>query len=375
MQKLYDELMALCSTSDTSKFFFNTIHTFAGTRARVFSYNYASYSDWIKPGALECRGIMFEIDEADKPVRIMARPMEKFFNLNETPFTMNLDFSKVEYVASKADGSLISSYVDKGNLYVKSKTSIDSDQSNAAASLIRSDAYNDLYNRLMELGNNGYTVNMEYVSPRNRIVLAYQEPQLIILNVRHNETGDYVPFREIHADPALRPYMGDLFAPEDDFESFVKKTYDTEDIEGFVVYMSDGMKFKLKTNWYVALHRTKDSITKNSELFAVISTGGADDLQGMFFDDPASLAKINAFNEVFLETIGRFTREILAAYEKLRHLERRDYAIQGQQIFKEKFLFGPLMQIFGNGSHETVVKQSAELFLKNYHLYVPDQYK
>lgn len=367
--------MDLCD--DQCKFFCKDFITHAGTTARVFSYNFASYTDWCRPSALECRGIMFEM-KGEKPVRIMARPMEKFFNLGETPFTMNLDFSKVQYVCGKADGSLISSYIDKGELYFKSKTSMFSDQAGEASSLVRNDTrYEDLYFRLIELAKADYTVNMEYVSPTNRVVLDYAEPQVIVLNIRHNSTGEYVDMTELQKDPVIRKYLTDFFAVAEDFESWAaeQKKTNTED-EGYVVYMSDGLKFKVKTNWYVKLHHTKDSINSNKELVNVIATGGSDDLKAMFFDDEAALEKIKAFEQMWFDTVGRMTQDVLRAYEDLRHLERRDYAMQGQVVFaKEKFLFSVLMTLFGNGSHEKAVNGVQEMFLKYWEPYTPEAYK
>ena len=373
--KIFNDLMALTAV-DPTKFFFVDTQTPVGTKVRVFSYNFASYSDWVLPSALECRGIMFEIDDEQKPVRIMARPMEKFFNLNETPFTMNLDFSKVQHIALKADGSLISSFVDKDALFFKSKTSMISDQALAASALIRREEHDKLYRRLLELGQAGYTVNMEYVAPTNRIVLAYQEAQLIILNVRHNETGEYNDFAEIFADSVLRPYMTETYAKPEDMQEFIDSTYNDEGIEGYVVYMSDGTKFKLKTKWYVALHHTKDSITNNERLFNAVALGSSDDLRTMFTDDEYSLGKILAFEEAFLSNIGRMTREVLQAYEDLRHEDRRNYAVKGQERFiEERFLFNVLMLIFGNGSHEKATKAIQEFFLKNYQRYIPEQFR
>ena len=87
MKELFDNLMALQDPNDISKFFYKDVVTQPGTKCRIFSYNYAAYSDWLLPGALESRGIMFELDENDQPVRIMARPMEKFFNYAEFDVT------------------------------------------------------------------------------------------------------------------------------------------------------------------------------------------------------------------------------------------------------------------------------------------------
>lgn len=89
MEKLFDQLMKLCEDPNgKAKFFFKDDVTGMQTPIRVFSYHIANYSDWILPGALECRGIMFEMD-GEKPVRIMSRPMEKFFNVGELTDDIN----------------------------------------------------------------------------------------------------------------------------------------------------------------------------------------------------------------------------------------------------------------------------------------------
>lgn len=53
------------------------------TYYRIFNYRLASYSDFILPSALECRGIMFEVDFGGRYVNLVCRPMKKFFNVNE----------------------------------------------------------------------------------------------------------------------------------------------------------------------------------------------------------------------------------------------------------------------------------------------------
>lgn len=65
---------------------------------------------------------MFELDENDNPTRIACRPPAKFFNYKENPFTENIESSEVQYLFKKEDGSLISTFLDKGELFVKSKT-------------------------------------------------------------------------------------------------------------------------------------------------------------------------------------------------------------------------------------------------------------
>lgn len=86
--RLFNQLMKIAD-NDTTKFFWKDMTSGMGTKVRIFSYHVASYTDWLQAGALESRGIMFELDENDKPVRVMCRPMAKFFNYQEHNTNLN----------------------------------------------------------------------------------------------------------------------------------------------------------------------------------------------------------------------------------------------------------------------------------------------
>ena len=88
--KLFNELMTLVEGNEG--FFFNDweLEEF---HFRNFAYRLASYTDFLEPSALECRGHMFEIDKDGNPIRLASLPPAKFFNHLENPFTMDLDLS------------------------------------------------------------------------------------------------------------------------------------------------------------------------------------------------------------------------------------------------------------------------------------------
>lgn len=377
MNELFKNLMALCDPKDQSKFFYRDSRTPLGTPFRVFSYNYASYSDWLLQDALECRGIMFEITPEGEPVRIMARPMEKFFNLNETPFTMNLDMSKVEYGMDKADGSLISTYVDNGILCSKSKTSVISEQAIAANAILSDIDHEPLYKRALELAEAGFTLNFEYVAPDNRIVLPYDHKALILLNIRENESGEYVSYRDIFADPVLRKYLVQQVMADFSDPNWVDKIRNLEGIEGYVYVMEDGLKFKLKTDWYVALHRTKDSITKNEALFEAVVSGGSDDLRSLFEADTWALTKIETFEKIYLTYLRTSIDTLNDLYKELAGKDRKTFATTAQVRLKDSpYLFGVLMKAFEKGiDMETIVPTLGTVFIKNFKAFVPEEYK
>ena len=105
--KIFHDLMKLCDTSDSFFHKDETIgHQEHGFKTfRMFNYRLCSYSDFLNDNALECRGIMFEMDEEGNPIRLASMPMHKFFNVNENPFTENVDFSETTHAMVKEDGS------------------------------------------------------------------------------------------------------------------------------------------------------------------------------------------------------------------------------------------------------------------------------
>lgn len=378
MKKLFEELMALQKENDFSKFYFKDFESQFGTKLRVFTYHFASYSDWLLPGALESRGIMFELDKDNNPVRIVARPMEKFFNFEENPLTMDLDLNTIDFIMAKEDGSLISTYEENGVLFTKSKTSIYSSQAIESKQFLLNINNKDLYDRCLELAKAGFTCNFEYVSPQNRIVLDYPEKYMFLLNVRDNETGEYVDVNELQKDPILRRYLIDVVYPnpEVDYNEFVQEVRSIENIEGYIFQLQNGMKFKLKTEWYSALHRMKDTLNNNEMLFYVVVGSGSDDLKSLYSDE-ASKNKIEAFEKVFLDYLRESSKYVFELKDQYSGYDRKTYAVEAQTKLKndDKLeLFGVMMEMFKGASKDETMENLNNVFLKNYKKYVPEEY-
>lgn len=374
MEKLYYNLLSLCKSSSDRKFFYSDDVSPIGKKYRIFSYNFASYSDWLLPDALECRGIMFEMD-GETPIRIASRPMEKFFNLNENPFTLSINLDDVKYLMTKEDGSLVSTYLDGGIVRFKSKGSIKSDQAVSATSILLDIDHKNLADRLLELCNDGFTANFEYVAPTNKIVLTYPEKRLILLNIRDNNTGEYIEYDDIYLDPVFRKYLVDRFeVPEGDWTSDVKSS---TNIEGYVAVMKDGSHFKLKTDWYVALHTTRDSISSPEKLFLAIVNGASDDLKAMYADDEFSFKKVELFEKAYLDFLDRSFYICLDTYDKHKGKDRKTYAIEAQAVCKgaqTPWLFGIIMNLYQGGSKEQIMTALESVFIKNHKNFIPEGY-
>ena len=332
--------------------FYHTDHRIDGKFFRVFMYRLASYTDFLEADALEARGIMFEMSCNTinaVPIRLASRPMAKFFNFKENPLTIGIEDEAVEYIGEKADGSLISSYTTD-TLRLKSKNSLKSVQATKAMEVLSEHYYFE--QSVSELDRNGYTVNMEYCSPDNRIVLSYSEPQLLILNVIERETGKYIDLRELVAHGVIEEewcVRMDYYVKET-LGELADSMYPLKDIEGLVVKTASGF-CKIKTHWYVNLHHQKDSInvfntSGRKNLFKSVIEGNIDDLRQMFQTDVLTLKHINymeTYASIWYNHLQKLTE---AFYANNKGLIRKDFAIKAKSELTN-IQFGAVMLLFG----------------------------
>lgn len=358
IKSLFDNLMNLCS-DDSNTFFFVDTTSSMQSKFRIFSYYIASYSEWLKPDALECRGIMFELDDNNNPIRIAARPPKKFFNLFENPFTEDIKDDQVGLAFKKEDGSLISSFIDKGELFLKSKGSLFSQQVLDSQKWLYDERRKPLLECLKWYAENGITINMEWVSPDNRVVLTYEEPRLIILNARHNITGEYIDLEDLVKDQTINQYMVDNH-PFETINELIEEVQELKDQEGYVVYNSKGAEpvFKIKCPWYVHLHSVKSSVSSDKNLWEAVAEGVSDDIKALFETDKASLDRIAKFESIYKKQFSFVYKTAIDIYNKLRGNSRKDYAIESQTILNEigyPQLFNIVMRLYLNGPDESIV--------------------
>lgn len=338
---LYSNLMALCGPEQEA--FYSVDQKWGDALFRIFLYRLASFTEFQKPGALECRGHTFRIDANGNPLEFVSMPMQKFFNLGENPFVMGLDLGDISHIMDKLDGSLISTVKVDDQFILKSKGSLNSEQAQAATKLLNTPEYADLKAYCADSVAAGETVNMEYMAPDNRIVIGYMQPTLKVLNIRNNVDGSYVDMSKVTLDSK---FIVDSHPLPSDPHSWVESVYKSEaDIEGYVVRLSNGLTFKLKTEKYSALHKTKDSITIPRRLFEVCCNNGADDLRGMFATDPLAISQINAMEEKVAKIYNHLDRIVTEFYEANKDKERKFYAIAGQQDaeIQKQGVFGLVM--------------------------------
>jgi len=360
---LYNELMSLVEASES---FYYADKVIDGKWFRVFNYRLCSYTEFCAPSALECRGTTYEITgegSLAEPLRLASILFPKFFNHNENPFTANLDLSTVVEIAHKMDGSLISTYTYAENdVRLKTKGSLESNQAIDALRLLGGDR--NLMQEIVLAERLGYTVLMEFCSPTNRIVVNYDKPSLTVLAIRSRMDGSFLYYDDI--DTEIFPTILSNWTTIEQINNpaeFIPTVLDMEGIEGFVCRLSSGLVFKLKCTTYVALHHSKDSINSQRRLFEVVLNESSDDLQSLFHDDPVAIKTIKDMEETVEKLYNHLVDIVERFYERNKELERKQYAILGQEELK-RYEFGLAMSRYlgKNVNYKEFMKQNRKAF-------------
>lgn len=354
-EHLFQNLMNLCENTNTGFYFVDHFLLEDQHLYRTFSYRLSgSYSNWLLPDAMNCRGTMFR-QEGDM-WKLVCLPMPKCFRLRENPIIMEQqsNMNKLDFFL-KLDGSLISTFVDaNGHIRFKSKTSLTSPQSKQA-NLMLSEAISE-YDLTVEKCLLS-TFNFELCSndPNMRIVVPYDTTKLTLLNYRNHNTGIVV-----HNSALLLYQQTTITEVEQDLAP-------RTDIEGVIGYdyLSD-VTFKMKTPWYDELHNSKSSFSYENviNLFLMETL---DDFRSLHFSDIGMMQKVDKIVNLIESQYNTVMSNINLFFEKNKSLARKDFAILVQESFSESIYLTLLMQMYsGKISNESKIKALSRFLCEFY---------
>lgn len=270
----------------------------------------------------ECRGIIFDTATG----KILSRRFSKFFNLGEKPDTTDLDVSKPHHVLDKLDGSMISPLMVGGGIRWASKMGITDVAMQAEIFVQNRPEYLALAQECLA---DGMTPIFEWMSTQNRIVLDYGPDQLTLVAVRHNETGDYVQRETLEwkAQTLGIPLVAAVSTSLSSVSQFVEDLRQKENVEGVVITFADGHMVKVKTDWYVQLHRAKDKIARERHLIALILDDGLDDLLPALPEDDR--ARVRKFADALNHDLTEFSEHVQHALRTVRGrgFDRKTFAL------------------------------------------------
>jgi RNA ligase len=88
----------------------------------------------------------------------------------------------------------------------------------------------------------------------------------------------------------------------ENIEQFMAEAYAVEDEEGYIIRFENGHMLKIKGLWYCQIHRTKDNLTREKDVWRMILDDNLDDVKP--FMDPDDRARVDAYVEAFESRIA-----------------------------------------------------------------------
>ena len=270
----------------------------------------------------ECRGLIFDSASGE----LLSRPYHKFFNVGERPeLAMDeVDMSANHVILEKLDGSMIRPILVANSTSTEfrlgTKAGITDVAMNAEVWVAKNPSYVEFIR--MALIHN-LTPIFEWCSRKNRIVVDYPEDRLVLTAVRHNEKGFYLPHRAL-SNFAL-DYQLDLVkvinSDSGDIQTLVDTIRAWESDEGVVVRFDaprphggrhQGHMMKIKADAYVVLHRSKDAISNEKNIIAVVINDQIDDLLPILTESDAK--RLREFQRAFWMSVEDVASEMVDVY-------------------------------------------------------------
>ena len=199
---------------------------------------------------------------------------------------------------------------------------------------------------------NNLAAFFEIVSPFNTIVLKYKTTELKLLQIRDENTGEFL---DIYKHPLVQKYNVDCAAEEpiESIESLMQKAKITEFKEGWVVHFNTGKIAKVKTDWYLALHSIMSDGLKEHIIIEHILNETIDDVLSAIPEENVDERNfINTITEIVDDYINKTSNLLYNNVNGTYNGDRKQFAIdnKGDPFFDIK------MKLCGNNTIEMAEK-------------------
>ncbi len=290
----------------------------------------------------ECRGLLFHKDGT-----IMARRLHKFFNVNErdeTQFAL-INFSQPHVILEKLDGSMITPVVTDAGIRWGTKMGITDVGMGAELFVVSHPQYEQFARWCQSMR---LTPIFEWCSRKQRIVVDYPEDRLVLIALRGTETGEYKPYCDlvvlgVQFDiEVVKTYEGTA----ENMAHLMDETKVAEGLEGYIIRFDDGHMLKVKGEWYVRIHKTKDNLTHEKNVIDLLVTEKMDDTKAFMMDEDRK--RVEEFEAAFWDG---FARQV-EAYDNYfgmvlaSKLDRKEYALKWMPTIKDQDPFAAQI-VFG----------------------------
>jgi len=276
----------------------------------------------------ECRGLLFYPDG-----RIMSRRLHKFFNINERDETQfyDVDFTQPHVILEKLDGSMITPVVTPDGIRWGTKMGLTDVAMGAEEFVAAHPRYSDFAQLCIE--QFGYTPIFEWCSRKQRIVVDYPEDRLVLIAVRETQTGVYrsllwmQQYAKMFDLDVVKAYEGTAKS----MAYLMDETKGAEGIEGWVIRFDDGHMLKLKGEWYIRIHKSKDILSQEKSVIDLIVNEQMDDAKAFMMEEDRK--RVEEFERQFWYQIDFTIQTITHTLNTtLKNQTRKEFALTSNSM-------------------------------------------
>lgn len=261
----------------------------------------------------ELRGIAFSADGS----HVISRPYDKFFNIGEKEETLlsNLDFTQHHVVLNKLDGSMIRTIpvYDGKSFRLGTRAGLTSVSMQAEKFWVRPENYSRYQALFKWCEEMDATPIFEYVGPSNRIVLHYEQEDLILTAVRNRMTGEYVDYQNLKDFGQYHDEINVVQVLFDSSENLTDRIAKLEGLEGAVVRFENGLQVKCKADDYVDKHRAVSQLKLEKDVLKLIFTNALDDVLPILNEDVRK--QVEQYRSKVVEKAAEFEVRLYEKYK------------------------------------------------------------
>lgn len=301
----------------------------------------------MNPIVQECRGLVLDKHTLD----IAAKAFNRFFNYGEAlEITDNFQWDKELSIYEKVDGSLAIVWYDMYKNEWRFNTSGSFGDSELALGKSWSEWMKECIKPLnFNFMHIDYTYVFEFVSPYNKVVRNYSQPEMILLSIFKDD--EELPESYVNDEANFFGFKRPIklkFKNIDEIQKFIKQQEEVDPtFEGVVVSDVSGLRLKIKSSTYLSLHKMKGNgnVFLDKELINFILAGELDELFVYFPEAKEYVAKLEA-------KINPLYDGLVEVFEAVKDIEdQKTFALKVQEfktplsgiLFKMKKKYGTEM--------------------------------
>jgi len=246
----------------------------------------------------ECRGLLFDVAG-----NVLARRLHKFFNVNEKEETLasSIDFTQPHIILEKLDGSMVTPFQVDSHIRWGTKMGVTDVAMSAEVFVARNPQYSEFADFVMKWDS---TPIFEWCSPKNRIVVEYPHDRLVLIAIRDNVSGEYRSYQNMcdlaaqYSIEVVKAYSGSASS----MQQLLDSTKELQGAEGYIIRFDDGHMVKIKGDWYVRIHKVKDSLSQEKNIIDLLVNDKIDDIKPHMLE--SDKLQLERFETAFWEGIN-----------------------------------------------------------------------